>query len=323
MQTTPRAVIDNRQVARFAAFLSSADEVMPFDFCSAPDPGLFPTRGAPGVVAYFFFCCAHQFGFWLEQDGRYDRPMVARVEGVDYKGSDFLWRCATRAWSARPDFFEPGPRARLDEADWNRVFADDAGHNPLPMWREHWQIIQGYTAWFARAKTTPEALLKESSRAVRPLTAFLAGVGVIPGYAEDPLRKKLFLLAAILENRPEHFLPVSEGGAWEPIIDYHLMRSALRTGLVRVTDPALRSRLEQRERVTPDEEEAIRRAVFEAVKEVVRQSGRSVAAVDYFFFQNRRRCPEMTDPDCPVCPVRSMCAKETGLFQPVFRTTAY
>jgi hypothetical protein len=35
------------------------------------------------------------------------------------------------------------------------------------------------------------------------------------------------------------------------------------------------------------------------------------------------RCPETTEPDCPACPVQKICARETALFQPVLRTTAY
>jgi hypothetical protein len=53
------------------------------------------------------------------------------------------------------------------------------------------------------------------------------------------------------------------------------------------------------------------------------RSGLSAAAVDWFFFQNRTRCPESIEPDCPACPVQAVCARETRLFQPVFRTTAY
>lgn len=323
MAFSGQVVADGARIARFAAFLSSGDEAYAFDFCTPGEGLLFPARHQPGVEAYFFFCCAHQFGFWTLAGGRYDRPMRARVGGADYKGSDFLWRCATRAWLRRNDFFEPDNLAGLTAADWSAVFAGDDGVNPLPMWPEHERIIRDYTAWFRQRRLTPRALVAECNRAVRPLRAFLASAGALPGYSEDPLRKKLFLLAATLENRPEHFLRAPDTDAWEPIIDYHLMRSALRAGLVRVTDPSLRARLERRELVTAEEEAVVRRAVFDAVRELVRRSGRSVAAVDYFFFQNRLRCPEMTEPDCPACPVRAFCARETSLFQPVFRTTAY
>ena len=45
--------------------------------------------------------------------------------------------------------------------------------------------------------------------------------------------------------------------------------------------------------------------------------------VDWFFFRNRTRCPEMTEPDCAVCPLDGACAQEKALFQPVHRTTFY
>jgi hypothetical protein len=48
-----------------------------------------------------------------------------------------------------------------------------------------------------------------------------------------------------------------------------------------------------------------------------------MGAVDWFLFQMRHRCPEMSEPQCAECPADPACAKSTGLFQPVFRTTAY
>jgi hypothetical protein len=156
-----------------------------------------------------------------------------------------------------------------------------------------------------------------------PLAAFLSDAGEVPGYAEDPLQKKLMLLAIILENRPEGFLRVSDPDSAVPIIDYHLQRSALRTGLVRVDDPELAAQLERRERVDDETEAEIRQATFDAISQLVDASGLSVAAIDWFFFTNRTRCPEMSEPNCAACPVQPVCARLTGLFQPVFRTTAY
>ena len=63
----------------------------------------------------------------------------------------------------------------------------------------------------------------------------------------DPLRKKSTLLAIILQQRPERFLRVEPSERVPPIIDYHLQRSCLRTGLVRVRDAALREKLLARE----------------------------------------------------------------------------
>ena len=315
--------VDQKRVSAFSEYLRRAGDVQPFDFCTASEGVVFPNRNRRGVVDYFFFCTAHQFGFWYLKDGCYDRPASGRVDGIEHKGSDFLSRCATRAWLNDEGFFAPDSLAKRSDTELSAVFSDDQGKNPLPMWEAHLDIARRYVEWFRARKTSPEAILNEANRSAAPLTAFLDRCADMPGYGEDPLRKKLMLLAVILENRPERFLRVTDPEAFMPIIDYHLQRSALRTGLVRVDDPSLREKLAARREVTADEEKAVRDATFEAVRQLVRDSGRSVAAVDYFFFTNRRRCPEMTEPECAKCPVQPICARETRLFQPVLRTTYY
>ena len=63
--------------------------------------------------------------------------------------------------------------------------------------------------------------------------------------------------------------------------------------------------------------------VFLDLADLYRLSGLSHAAIDRLFFQARARCPEVDKPDCPNCPIKDACARQIGLFQPVFRTTAY
>jgi hypothetical protein len=144
----------------------------------------------------------------------------------------------------------------------------------------------------------------------------------VGGYKEDPLRKKSALLALILRERPERFLPAQDDDV-PPIIDYHVQRSLLRLGIVEVSDAALRARLVARQAITAAEEAAVRRAAFRAMRELRGQSGRSMAACDYFLFQMRHRCPEMQEPECTVCPADPACAHRKELFQPVLRTTFY
>jgi len=107
------------------------------------------------------------------------------------------------------------------------------------------------------------------------------------------------------------------------VIDYHLMRSCLRIGLIDIGDETLRQRVIQRAEISAEDEWAIRFAAYQAIQQVQQQSGRSMGAVDWFFFNARRRCPEMTEPDCPHCPVDPVCAHRKELFQPVRRTTFY
>jgi hypothetical protein len=64
--------------------------------------------------------------------------------------------------------------------------------------------------------------------------------------------------------------------------------------------------------------------VYRAFEQLGPLAGKSTCAVDQFFFHNaRKRCPEMTAPQCPQCPLDRLCAKRKDLFQPVLRTTNY
>lgn len=155
---------------------------------------------------------------------------------------------------------------------------------------------------------------------MRSLLTLLDHVG---GYREDPLRKKAALLGVILRQRPEHLLPETDHDDAPPIVDYHVQRTCLRTGMVVIDDPALRATVLERRLLTADEEAAVRRAAFDAVAELSARSGRGMGAVDWFLFQMRHRCPEATAPDCASCPANSACGHHVALFQPVLRTTAY
>jgi hypothetical protein len=46
-------------------------------------------------------------------------------------------------------------------------------------------------------------------------------------------------------------------------------------------------------------------------------------APDEYFFFTRKRCPEMSEPDCSSCSADQVSAHRKELFQPVFRTDYY
>ena len=318
-----RAVIDREQISRFARFLPETGQVEPFNFCGPMAGLLFPHEEQAGALESFFFNAAHQFGFWYLENDRYSRPMIAPAGGVMRKGSDYVSYCVQRTLNADAEFFEPGRLAKLSDDECVAIFSDDNGINPLPMWAEHLAIIRSNARWFLQNHTHPQEILDGANTNKKPLNALLAQLHVIPGYCEDPLQKKSMLLATILQHRPEKFLRVTDPASATPIVDYHIQRSALRTGLVRIEDHVLAGKLEARQRVEENEEEEIRQATYDAVDLLIRESGLSAAAIDYFFFTNRTKCPEMTEPECAKCPVQTICARRTRLFQPVFRTTAY
>ena len=170
---------------------------------------------------------------------------------------------------------------------------------------------------------TPQSILKSASKSKRPLATFLAKLDHVGGYREDRLRKKSALLAMILNNRPEKYFEFGKMESLPPIVDYHCMRSNLRMGMLDVRDEILREKLERRELVSASEEREIRFAAYQAVEKLPDLSGRTMATVDEYFFFSRKRCPEMSEPDCSSCSADPVCAHRKELFQPVFRTDYY
>ncbi|WP_420636880.1 carbohydrate kinase family protein [Candidatus Palauibacter sp.] len=314
-----RLRLDPDRTRRVAEIIASAPEATAFDFTGPP----FPEPGDPVALDFFFAGTLQQFGFWSERGGRYDAPMIASLGGRALKGSDYLWTAFRRWASEARDELTPGGQAALADADFNHRLRDEDGVNPLPQGPLHPACARAYGRDMLALGLTPTSLLAEADATERPLARFLRRLDQLGGYKEDPWRKKSALLTAILSQRPERFLRFGDGEDVPPIIDYHCQRSCLRLGVVTVVEEALAAKLANREVVSADEEEAVRAACHEAVAEIRRLSGRPMGAVDWFFFQNRTRCPEMSEPDCPACPADAACAHRTELFQPVFRTPSY
>jgi endonuclease III len=107
------------------------------------------------------------------------------------------------------------------------------------------------------------------------------------------------------------------------LFDYHAQRFCLRVGLIDVVDETLREELVGRQLLLPAAEWAVRHAAYIAVEQLVAASGKSTGAVDWFMFNSRKRCPEMTEPVCQLCQLDPVCAHRKELFQPVLRTTFY
>jgi 3-oxoacyl-[acyl-carrier-protein] synthase III len=79
-------------------------------------------------------------------------------------------------------------------------------------------------------------------------------------------------------------------------------------------------------RITMDGSKVFAFAILQVPKTVQRlleKTGVALEQVDWFLFQMRHRCPEMTEPRCAECPALGACHQRTDLFQPVHRTSFY
>jgi ribokinase len=324
-----RVRVDIDQVQRIAGLIAHLPDVQPFDFTG----DLFPPIDHPRALDFFFAATLQQFGFWEltppprpspNTQGRvYSHPLIAALNDRSLKGSDYLFAAYRRALDRNAGFLTPARHAALTESELAAVYLADDGSNPMPAFDLHVQQAQSYGRDMLALGWTPQALIERVNRSTNPRQTLLGLLDHVGGYKEDPLRKKAMLLALILEQRPERFLRPISGETEPPVIDYHLMRSCLRTGLVEVMEDQLRGRLIGREELAAQDEWAVRFAAWQAIQQVQFLSGRSMGAVDWFFFNARRRCPEMTEPDCVNCVIDSVCVHRRELFQPVIRTTFY
>jgi sugar/nucleoside kinase (ribokinase family) len=336
----PRVRVDGQQVQRIAQLIAQLPEVQPFRFVG----DFFPYVNDPGALDWFFAVTLQQFGFWeMRRAGHgdtepqrssetlrdsapqwlYSRPMIALIDGRSLKGSDYLFAAYRRMIDRDGGFFAPARQAALSAEELAAALRADDGSNPMPAFDLHLEAARSYGRDMQSLGLTPRDIVEQANRMAAPRAAFLSRLDHLGGYKEDPLRKKAMLLALILEQRPEHLLRPAPGEGEPPVIDYHLVRSCLRTGLLEVNDDDLRRKVIGREELAAAEEWAVRCAAYQAIQRVQALSGRSMGAVDWFFFNARRRCPEMTEPDCANCAIDSVCAHRKDLFQPVRRTTFY
>jgi len=317
--TDMRVKVNIAQCERVAALIAQLPEVRAFEFMGEA----FPPLGHPAALDFFFASVLQQFGFWSHAGQRYREPLIAQLGGHVLKGSDYLFTVYRRWLNDHSLGLTPKQQADLTPEEFTSRFRSDTGDVPLSVPELYLNQARAYGRDMTALGWSPTDLLAQANRSERPLAAFLSLLDHVGGYKEDPLRKKAALLGIILQQRPEHFLRTEPDELVPPIIDYHLQRSCLRIGLIEVSDDDLRQALIQRQLLPPEDEWAVRRAAYVAIEYVQRASQKSMGAVDWFFFGARRRCPEMTEPECAQCAVDPVCAHHTALFQPVIRTVFY
>ncbi len=316
----PRVQVNEAQVRRVAQTISTLSEAPPYPWVG---PTL-PPAGHPKALDYLFAATLQQFSFWTVRDNRYHRPLIAPIGGVELKGSDYLWAAFTRALENDAEFCSPERQANLSREELLAVFRADDGGDPMPALDLHLEQARQYGQDMLALQLTPQDVVEMALASSQPLQTFLLTLDQVGGYKEDPLRKKSLLLAMALHDRPERFLPLRDDEQIAPIMDYHLMRSCLRLGLIDVVDGELEAKLTDRQIVSPAEEWAVRYPAYLAYDGLLTLSGRSPSAVNGLIFQNaRKRCPEMTEPECQACPFDPVCAHRKAFFQPVLRTTFY
>jgi hypothetical protein len=281
---------------------------------------MYPPLNHQDAINFFFFACLHQHGFWYGDEKGYVKPLTGMINGKIEKGSDLLWKTISKTfpYNLRPQKLADIPLEDL----FYGILATDSGTILFPDLEERFKMTRAYGRWFVKNNTSPKEIVIASNKSKTPLLSFLRKMEVVPGFNKDSLEKKSLLLAMCLANRPEKFLVVKDPWNWSPIIDYHVMRFALRMGLIELNEEEQKANA-NRFWVSKETEDRIRWDVAIACNELISQSGHTMSFVDEKMWLARKYCPEMETPNCEKCLFTSACQKRTELFQPVYRTTSY
>jgi hypothetical protein len=218
------------------------------------------------------------------------RTLQGEIDGRWVRGWDYMVRAARKTMRTQPECFTASHILRATEATLRTVFSDEGVAQSSTLDRIGERLAQWHNAahiLLQRYDGDVMNLYHQAEHRLRGKDGILARLAEFQAYS-DPVEKKSFLFIMFAQR----------SGAWQVqdienlrvAIDYHIMRIALRSGMVLVQDAALRQRLRAREPITAEQDNQIREAVRQACELVVRSSKHSVFEVDNILWMMGRNC---------------------------------
>ena len=297
------------------------------DFCNYEryrwdDPRFWYPEGTLAERSqYFAVGNAINFRFWHLVEGKVI-PVGGVLDGQPLTGAMYMWRCLRRGLdSRRIPIFQATFLAELTEEQFDEVFADDTGINPLAVAKEDrlanlrdlgGRLARDWEGQFYNLVETANGSLVELVQLSGRFRAF-----------DDPLFK-LTMVNTILHLGSGI---VALDADPLPGIDYHLLKQLLRQGVV-VPHRSIAEKLERSLLLSEQEGYELRRAALNAFVDISALTGLSGEILDNKWWWNRLKC-RMHDPVClnprtaQECPFFGPCAQRTHLEMPLEETRYY
>jgi hypothetical protein len=314
--------IDRSQLNRMAQHLGSRPDFLEFVPATWDDPLFWnPAYSVADRSQFFAIGNAINFRFWRIVDGRVT-PATGTIEGTNYRGAMYMWRSLRRSLD-RMDLpiLDPGFLAQLSDDEFDTIFADDDNINPLAVARNERianlhdlgrRLITDWDGSFYRLVEASEGSLVEFARLARSLRAF------------DDSLYKLTMVNAIMHSGSGVYVFDDEA---LPAIDYHLLRHALRQGLLQ-PNPQIAEKLLRSAILESHEAYELRRVTLSVLVELSDLAGIGGEVIDNKYWLNRVNCtddrPVCMDPmQAEHCPFLGACARATAFALPLELTRYY
>jgi hypothetical protein len=260
------------------------------------------------------------FRFW-RVDG--DKVITEKgvLDGAEFGGSMYMWRALRRAVAADPGLLDADRMAGMTSEQFAGIFTDDHGYNPLNVGSEDRvtnirdlgkKLSADWDGQFYNLAEAAGGSLVEFSKHSRKIRAF-----------DDPIQKLTMVNAILHSGSGVHDFddkPI-------PGIDYHLLRHALRQGIV-VPSEQIGQKLENSQWLSTEEAGELRRITLLAFNELSKQTGIDGEVLDNKYWLNRKNCtdpgPVCADPDqAHKCPFAAGCKRKIAYQLPLERTRFY
>ena len=294
-QTTPRpnALVVNIEACRILAGLLSSQSI-PAPREDSSLPSLSPKQVGNFYLLLVAIC--------YQTSPRGKPPLEGDVEGRHLRGWDYLSAKLEAAARNDPGVLSPISWARITGKEVRDLFRDVALGDRLSdparralLIRDLGQQMLGHS-WDWAAQLYDAC----GGRIAIGNPNLLSSLSQFRAY-DDPVRKKSFFLLELMQNADlwKYADPANLGAP----IDYHEVRGHLRIGTVEVRDPDLLAKIKEGEDVTPEQDIAIRQAVFQALMLVSEYSGvQNPGKLHYLFWNVFRSCCTRENPHCDRCP---------------------
>jgi len=254
-----------------------------------------------------------EFWFYVIAMCQATKTLQGYIDGKWLRGGDYLLAACRRRFDSDQDFFTANRMKSIREDGLKALLSDDgnADHSTIDRIAERVGLLQDcargllerFDGDILRLYNISEGYLIRRDR--KGLLNLLKNFRAY----SDPVEKKSFLL----------LLYLNESGVWKIrdlenlkiAVDYHVMRIALRAGIVNVVDNALASRLLQRKRVKQSEDYEVRKTVREACSLLSKYSRHSAFDIDTMLWNMGRSCCFYKhDPICDtrICYKRDRCS---------------
>lgn len=319
--SSPFAALDEARIGEVAHYIADRAASEKFERTSWDNPLFWNTEADAQMRSqYFAVGNAINFRFWRLDDASVV-PAAGLIEGERYRGAMYMWRCLRRCVDrGELPLLDGEFLANLSENDFDVIFRDDAGGQPLAVGREERianlrdlgkKLVEAWDGLFYNLVAASEGSIVTFAEFSSSLRAF------------DDSLFKLTMVNAIVHSGSGIYSFQDE---LLPAIDYHLMRHALRQGLV-VPVPRLANKVRSHKLLDRKEAFELRRVALQAFIRIAVLSGQSGEVIDNNYWLNRVNCtdePVCHDPaTARACPFLDVCEQAIGYQLPLEMTRYY